>query len=176
MLAGNGGATFVRNTIARWPNDRTTNVAFGAVRAEYPYDRKPRIPARLVGGDDRSAALRHFLSPIAGPSIRYRTGEKRPPDARLRRKDRRARTAESRPRTVGQRAVATPPRRAHAGPQSIVGGDPHTRLQLREPATPNRARQGPEGRRGCGRPLHGAVPARLAGRRFGGMGTPPSSR
>ena len=35
-LAGNGVATFVRNTIARWPNDRTTNVAFGAVRAECP--------------------------------------------------------------------------------------------------------------------------------------------
>ena len=61
-------------------------------------------------------------------------------------------------------------------PLSIAGDDPHARLHLLEPATPGPRPQGRAGARPSGRPLAGAGRARLTGRRFGGVGTPPSSR
>ena len=48
---------------------------------------------------------------------------------------------------------------------------------LLQPATPGPPLQGrSRALAACGKPLTGAVPARLNGRRFGGVGTPPGSR
>ena len=59
---------------------------------------------------------------------------------------------------------------------SIAGGDPHARLNLLEPATPGPHLQGRADARPWRADLCSAVPARLTGRRSGGLGTPPDLR
>ena len=72
--------------------------------------------------------------------------------------------------------VAPSSRRVPPCPLSIAGGAPHARANLPEPATPNLHRSRAAARRFAVSALDRADPARLFGRRFGGVGTPPSSR
>ena len=61
-------------------------------------------------------------------------------------------------------------------PLSIAGDDPHARLNLLQPATPNLRRSRARWRVAYRQTRDRAEPARLSGPRFGGMGTPPDLR
>ena len=107
----------------------------------------------------------------------------RPPELQFRRNDRPgAWLGRDHSRSGGAGTSMTWPQPpCRTGMLSIADGAPHARLDLLEPATPNPRRQRAPG------PYEGtpvrpdgtvdaAEPARLDGRRFGGVGTPPSSR
>ena len=104
---------------------------------------------------------------------RYQNGRKTPPDTQLRRNDpERAELIPSGQRAWHHRLVAC--RLARCPSRAAIPTPACTCFSL---PRRTRARQGrSHAFAACGRPLHGAVPARLDGRRFGGVGTPPGSR